>query len=47
MKQQGRKASAICKMKGINPVPVTDPRWGNVNTYPDTVLVELTWESDN
>lgn len=45
MKQQGRKASAICKIKGINPVPVTDPRWGMVNTYPDMVLVEMDWSS--
>lgn len=37
----GRKATAMCKQKGIRPERVTDPRWGTVNTYPDTILMEM------
>ena len=44
MKNQGRKAAALCKAKGLQPVPVNDPRFGTVNTYPDSVLSELTWD---
>lgn len=44
MNVQGRKASALCKAKGIQPVKVTDPRFGTVNTYPDSVLAELLWD---
>jgi prophage antirepressor-like protein len=43
MNNQGRKASAMCRQKGIVPEKVSDPRWGTVNTYPDSVLNELTW----
>ena len=46
MNAQGRKASALCKQRGIVPQKVTDPRWGSVNTYPDTVLEELIWQED-
>jgi KilA-N domain len=41
MNNLGRKATAMCKNLGIQPVPVNDPRWGQVNTYPDSVLMEL------
>jgi phage anti-repressor protein len=41
MNNLGRKATAMCKTMGIQPVPVNDPRWGTVNTYPDSVLMEL------
>jgi hypothetical protein len=41
MELLGRKASAMCKQKGIRPEPVNDPRWGTVNTYPDSILMEL------
>lgn len=44
MNVQGRKASALCKAKGLQPVKVNDPRFGSVNTYPDSVLAELTWD---
>lgn len=43
MSGQGKKASALCRAKGILPVPVSDARYGNVNTYPDSVLAELVW----
>jgi hypothetical protein len=29
-----------CALKGISPVPIN---WETVNTYPDSVLEELTW----
>jgi phage anti-repressor protein len=41
MNNLGRKATAMCKNLGIQPVPVNDPRWGQVNTYPDSILMEL------
>jgi hypothetical protein len=44
MSIQGRKASALCKQKGLKPVPIRDPRYGEVNTYPDSILAELTWD---
>ena len=37
----GRQASALCRMREINPEKVTDPRWGSVGCYPDSVLMEL------
>ncbi|NEP61453.1 MAG: hypothetical protein F6K31_31630 [Symploca sp. SIO2G7] len=43
MKSQGRKASALCRQKGISPQKVNDPRFGVVGTYPDSILDELTW----
>jgi len=43
MTTQGRKATAICKQRNIEPVPVNDPRFGAVNSYPDFILEELTW----
>jgi hypothetical protein len=43
MSLQGRKASALCRTRKISPVPLTDPRFGKVNTYPDSVLEELVW----
>jgi hypothetical protein len=44
MNTQGRKAAALCKQKGLKPVPVKDTRYGQVNTYPDTILAELNWD---
>ena len=41
MELMGRKASAMCKQQNIRPEPVSDPRWGTVNTYPDRILMEL------
>jgi hypothetical protein len=43
MNLQGRKASALCRTRKISPQPITDPRFGKVNTYPDSVLEELVW----
>jgi hypothetical protein len=43
MTSQGRKASALCKQKGIVPQKLVDPRFGSVNTYPDSILEELVW----
>lgn len=39
----GRKASAMCRQRGIRPEQVTDPRFGLVNTYPASILAELDW----
>ena len=41
MNNLGRKAAALCRMKQITPQPVNDPRWGTVNTYPDSILMEV------
>lgn len=40
---QGRKASALCRQRGVLPVKIPDARYGEVNTYPDVVLEELLW----
>lgn len=37
----GRKASAMCRQRGIVPQKVSDPRFGTVGLYPDVVLEEL------
>ena len=37
----GRKAAAFCRIRDIVPQPVQDPRFGTVNSYPDSVLEEL------
>lgn len=37
----GRKASSICRRRGIEYSKIHDVRWGMVNVYPDTVLDEL------
>lgn len=37
----GRQASALCRQKNIAPEPVNDPRFGRVNTYPESILDEL------
>jgi phage anti-repressor protein len=39
----GRKASAMCRIEGIVPQPIKDPRFGTVNSYPDRILEELDW----
>lgn len=41
---QGRKASAMCKQRNIKPTKVNDPRFGEVNCYPDSVLNEMIWD---
>jgi hypothetical protein len=41
---QGRRATARCKELNIRPVKINDPRYGTVNTYPDSVLETLNWE---
>jgi phage anti-repressor protein len=41
----GRKASAMCRIQGIVPQPINDPRFGTVNSYPDRILEELDWEA--
>lgn len=43
MAAQGKKASALCRRKGIQPVKINDPRFGEVGTYPDSILAELNW----
>lgn len=37
----GRKASAICKDRGIELEEIPDPRFGKVKTYPESVLKEV------
>ena len=34
----GRKATSICKRKGIEVTKINDVRWGKVSVYPDEVL---------
>ena len=44
MLAQGRKASAMCRQKGITPQRLSDSRYGTVNSYPDSILQELVWQ---
>lgn len=37
-KRLGIQASRICKNRGIQTEPVTDPRFGKVNSYPEDIL---------
>lgn len=37
----GRKATGICKKRGIEVTKVNDVRWGKVSVYPDEVLEEV------
>lgn len=37
----GRKASQICKMRGIEMEEIPDPRFGKVKTYPESILNEV------
>ena len=37
----GRKASDLCRKRGITPTKLSDPRWGTVSVYPDTILDEI------
>lgn len=38
--RHGRRLSAICRQAGVEPGHVRDPRFGSVNTYPQSVLAE-------
>jgi len=37
----GRIAKTMCKNKNIVPGKIPDPRFGNVHTYPETILKEI------
>lgn len=37
----GRKATSICKKRGIEITKINDIRWGMVSVYPDSVLDEV------
>lgn len=37
----GRKATSICKKRGIEITKINDVRWGMVSVYPDSVLDEV------
>lgn len=37
----GKKASALCKKRGIEVTKINDVRWGLVSVYPDTILDEV------
>lgn len=39
--QYGRQAKALCRQQNIVPEPVSDPRFGKVNSYPESILDEL------
>ncbi len=40
-KELGNRASALCRIAGIVPDKVRDPRFGVVNTYPEHILSEI------
>ncbi|WP_288861293.1 hypothetical protein [uncultured Bacteroides sp.] len=37
----GRKATSICKKRGLEITKINDVRWGRVSVYPDSVLEEV------
>lgn len=37
----GRKATSLCKKRGIEVAKINDVRWGMVSVYPDSVLKEV------
>jgi hypothetical protein len=37
----GRKATKLCKQQGFDVVPIKDPRFGHVNSYPECVLAQI------
>lgn len=37
----GRKASSLCKKKGVEITKIPDVRWGNVSVFPDDILDEV------
>lgn len=37
----GRKATSLCKKRGIEVTKINDVRWGMVSVYPDSVLKEV------
>lgn len=37
----GRKASQLCKLRGIETEEIPDPRFGKVKTYPESILSEI------
>lgn len=37
----GRKATNLCKQRGIEPEEIPDPRFGKVKTYPEEILKEV------
>lgn len=37
----GRKASSLCKKKGVEITKIPDVRWGNVSVFPDEILDEV------
>jgi prophage antirepressor-like protein len=39
--QLGKKATKLCKQQGLQVAPVKDPRFGKVNSYPESVLAQI------
>lgn len=37
----GRRATKLCKENGYSVVPISDPRFGKVNSYPEVVLSQI------
>ncbi|WP_443901370.1 antA/AntB antirepressor family protein [Odoribacter laneus] len=37
----GRKATNLCKQRGVKPEEIPDPRFGKVKTYPEEILKEV------
>ncbi|MBD2505554.1 KilA-N domain-containing protein [Anabaena azotica] len=44
---KGRKASALCRNKGIEIERIHDPRFGKVGLYPESVLIEVFSQGQN
>ncbi|MBD2505172.1 hypothetical protein [Anabaena azotica] len=44
---KGRKASALCRNKGIEIERIHDPRFGKVGLYPESVLIEVFSQEQN
>jgi hypothetical protein len=44
---KGRKASALCRKKGIEIERIRDPRFGRVGLYPESILIEVFSQEQN
>ena len=39
--QKGKKASSLCRQKGVEVERIYDPRFGKVGLYPESILIEV------
>jgi hypothetical protein len=44
---KGRKASALCRQKGIDVERIRDPRFGQIGLYPESILIEIFSTGEN